>query len=103
MEDGTKSVHTVTINEYGSKQAETTFGGITTLPVPGMPIPIAGVGILTANVSGTHPHFTIAFSGSAFSVPLVVGGLVAGLPTSSLIIDYAVDVHLNFCLRTGTV
>ena len=102
IEDGTKTIHSVVINEYGAKVSETTFIGITPLPVP-----LPGVGTLTANVSGSHPSFSIAFSGSAFSLlPVVGGGLIpgpVGVISKNLIIDYSVDVHLDFCARTGSI
>ena len=92
----------VTINEYGSKVAEATFMGITPNPVP-----LPGVGTLTSTVVGTHPTFTIGFSGSAFSLlPNVSGGIIGGVggaALQSLVIDYAISVQLNFCSRTGSV
>jgi len=102
IEVGTKTIHSVTINEDGSKVAETTFVGLTPIPVP-----LPGVGTLTASVSGTHPAFTITFSGSAYSMlPKAGGVLIPGLPglaLQNLIIDYAVSVQINFCTRKGNV
>lgn len=73
-EDGTKTFHVITINEYGSRVAEAKFIGITPDPWP-----LPGVGILDASVTGTHPEFNLAFSGTALSLYPTVGGTLSGL------------------------
>lgn len=82
--------------------SEQSFIGVTEIPVP-----IQGSGLLVASVSGTHPNFSVTFSGTAASLFIAPGffaiGLGPGILGSQLRIDYTIEVTLNSCSHTGTV
>jgi RHS repeat-associated protein len=87
---GVKTIHSVVVNEYGQIVSRNTFTGTTS--IGGIAYP-TGTSTFRDWVTGTHPNFTVTMIGNSSS---------AALP-SFFDIDYNYDIHLNFCMRTGTL
>jgi RHS repeat-associated protein len=88
---GVKTIHSVVVNEYGKIVSRRDFTGTTKVP-GGIGYP-TGASTFREWVAGTHPNFTVTMIGNADS---------AALP-AIFDIDYNYDIHLNFCMRTGTL
>jgi hypothetical protein len=99
----------VEIKKDGTVIAQQSFIGITDSPWP-----MAGLGALNANVSGSFPQFTVHFTGTAISAYIeagaiaaaalpFAGGLAIGEILANLGIDYDISVTVDFSNRTGQI